>query len=88
MPWGGGGQFQPPAVVNDAESPVCNDSENELADVNPHLFFYNSNPECTYHDAANYSSRFEVARPNVHRPNCVRLAGGQYVDGHSKRQVH
>jgi hypothetical protein len=22
-----GGQFQPPAVVNDAESPVCNDNE-------------------------------------------------------------
>jgi hypothetical protein len=23
------GQFQPPAVVNDAESPVCNDNDNE-----------------------------------------------------------
>jgi hypothetical protein len=27
IPWGG--QFQPPAVVNDAESPVCNDNDNE-----------------------------------------------------------
>jgi hypothetical protein len=26
---GGGGQFQPPAVVNDAELPVCNDNDNE-----------------------------------------------------------
>jgi hypothetical protein len=25
----GGGQFQPPAVVNDVELPVCNDSDNE-----------------------------------------------------------
>jgi hypothetical protein len=25
----GGGQFQPPAVVNDAELPVCNDNDNE-----------------------------------------------------------
>jgi hypothetical protein len=25
----GGGQFQPPAVVNDAESPVCNGNDNE-----------------------------------------------------------
>jgi hypothetical protein len=24
-----GGQFQPPTVVNDAELPVCNDSDNE-----------------------------------------------------------
>jgi hypothetical protein len=24
-----GGQFQPSAVVNDAESPVCNDNDNE-----------------------------------------------------------
>jgi hypothetical protein len=24
-----GGQFQPPAVVNDAESPVCNANDNE-----------------------------------------------------------
>jgi hypothetical protein len=30
MPWDTlGGQFQPPAVVNDAESPVCNDNDNE-----------------------------------------------------------
>jgi hypothetical protein len=31
MPWDtlGGGQFQPPAVVNDAESPVCNGNDNE-----------------------------------------------------------
>jgi hypothetical protein len=28
-PGGGGGQFQPPAVVNDAELPVCNDNDNE-----------------------------------------------------------
>jgi hypothetical protein len=26
IPRGGGGQFQPPAVVNDAELPVCNDN--------------------------------------------------------------
>jgi hypothetical protein len=47
MPWDTmGGQFQPPAVVNDAESLVCNDSDNEKADVNPppHLFYDNSNP--------------------------------------------
>jgi hypothetical protein len=30
MPWDTpGGQFQPPAVVNDAELPVCNDNDNE-----------------------------------------------------------
>jgi hypothetical protein len=30
MPWDTlGGQFQPPAVVNDAESPVRNDNDNE-----------------------------------------------------------
>jgi hypothetical protein len=30
MPWDTlGGQFQPPAVVNDAESPVCNGNDNE-----------------------------------------------------------
>jgi hypothetical protein len=31
MPWDtpGGGQFKPPAVVNDAELPVCNDNDNQ-----------------------------------------------------------
>jgi hypothetical protein len=30
MPWDTpGDQFQPPAVVNDAELPVCNDNDNE-----------------------------------------------------------
>jgi hypothetical protein len=42
----GGVSFNPPAVVNDAELPVCNENDNEQADVNPppHLFFDNSNP--------------------------------------------
>jgi hypothetical protein len=35
----GGVSFNPPVVVNDAESPVCNDSDNEQADVNPPLIF-------------------------------------------------
>jgi hypothetical protein len=47
MPWDTlGGQFQLPAVVNDAESPVCNDNDNEKADdaacreiVNPPTYF-------------------------------------------------
>jgi hypothetical protein len=30
IPWDTlGDQFQPPAVVNDAESPVCNDNDNK-----------------------------------------------------------
>jgi hypothetical protein len=29
IPWGGGSVSTPSAVVNDAESPVCNDNDNE-----------------------------------------------------------
>jgi hypothetical protein len=47
MPWDTlWGSVSTPAVVNDAESPVCNDNDNEWACceiVNPHLFFDNSN---------------------------------------------
>jgi hypothetical protein len=41
MPWVtlDGVSFNPPAVVNDAESPVCNANDNEWADVNPPTYF-------------------------------------------------
>jgi hypothetical protein len=34
-----GDSVSTPAVINDAESPVCNDNDNEQADVNPPTYF-------------------------------------------------
>jgi hypothetical protein len=41
-----GGQFQPPAVVNDAESPVCNDNDNdnEACRCQPPTYFLTIRP--------------------------------------------